>query len=432
MSGLALVAHELGARVSGSDRSDGPYLGRLAARGMGVTVGHHASSVPARAELVVSSAVPPDNVERIEGRRLGLVAKTRGSLLAELTGLQPCIAVAGTHGKTTTAAMTVHALRGAGIPTDYVIGGDILPGGGNAEWHGGRWLVVETDESDRSLLELSPEIAVVTNVELDHVEAYATLAAVEDVFARFLAGSALAVVWDRTDVVALSRGPTVTFDAPTPAVSPEGTAFTWRGRNARTVLPGEHNARNAAAALEAAVAAGADPDAAVSSLAGFRGVARRFELAGRSPSGSLVIDDYAHHPTEVAATLAAARSFDPVRLVAVLRPWGPDRVRAMAGGFAEALRLADIAVVLDVAGPAAGDDRGALAAQIAQAAHRDRAPSSVMTVTGVEEALELLGTELELRPGDVCVALGCGDVADRLVGQPVPAPPTQRRVPSAP
>jgi UDP-N-acetylmuramate--alanine ligase len=418
MSGLALVARRLGAQVTGSDRSDGPFLQRLRDQGIAVTLGH-ATSAPDGAEVVVSSAVPETNAERVDARNRLLVEMSRGHLLAELVQMRRTIAVAGTHGKTTTAAMIVHALRGAGHTADYVIGGDILPTRTNAQWDDGEWLVVETDESDRSLLELAPDIAVLTNVEYDHVDTFASLGDVEGVFRRFLQQSGYAVLWDRAQLRHLRDGPMSLFDVPSPQLTATGSRFDWRECTVELRLPGAHNALNAGAALEACVAAGADPARAAASMADFSGVARRFELVGQRADGAVVYDDYAHHPTEVVATLAAARTLGPQRLVAVLRPWGATRVRVMAEAFGAALASADLVVVLDIAGggAAAGSDE-VDAGLIVQAARRSAPTRPTAWIPDPDGVVRFLADELG--SGSMCVTLGCGDVAARLMQGPAP------------
>jgi len=206
MSGLALVAHGLGATVTGSDRAaHSPVLDRLRAAGVEAAHGHAAEHVPPGddVELVVSSAIADDNPERVAGRERGLRELHRAQLLGELTRAKPTIAVSGTHGKTTTSSMLVHALRGAGADPAYLVGGDVRSTGTNAAWGEGEWLVVEADESDRSLLELSPTIAVLTNAELDHHATYASRRDVDATFGAFLALAESAVVWDRPELLAL-------------------------------------------------------------------------------------------------------------------------------------------------------------------------------------------------------------------------------------
>lgn len=403
MSGLALVARSRGATVTGSDRRDAPVLARLREQGIGVVVGHHTGSVPSGSELIYSSAVGPGNPERVRGRELGLPERRRGTLLAELAAERRCIAVAGTHGKTTTAAMIVHALRGGGVQTAYIIGADLLDTGRSADWGTAEWVVVETDESDRSLLELRPEVAVLTNVELEHVNAYRSRAELDDVFRAFLAQAGETVLWDRPEVRSLGSSTAHTFDAPAPALQPGGSRFSWRGREVALRVPGAHNARNAAAALEASALAGADPDLAAAALAGFTGTARRLQRLGATPSGATVYDDYAHHPTEVRCTLEAARTVAPETLIAVLEPHSYARVGMMAAAFGAALAVADVAVVLDVVQAGSEDGPPVPASLIADAA---RAAGCATVVEAPDlEAAELC-LEMLLRRGDVCVTMG--------------------------
>ncbi|HEY3771462.1 MAG TPA: Mur ligase domain-containing protein, partial [Solirubrobacteraceae bacterium] len=290
MSGLALIAHRLGATVTGSDRVQTPYMTALRSLGIEPAIGYRDENVPAGAELVYSSAVGAENPERASGAP----EMHRADLLAEITRLRRCIAVTGTHGKTTTSSMVVHALREAGMDPSYVIGGELRATGANAGWGTGEWLVVEADESDRSLLKLSAEIAVLTNAELDHHATYASLADLEATFARFMAAADHGVVWDRPALRALCPPGTEVFDAPDPRLGPDGSRFVWRGIDVHVAVPGAHNARNGAAALTAAALAGADPPRAAASLADFAGARRRMELLGHTPSGAAVYDDYAH------------------------------------------------------------------------------------------------------------------------------------------
>jgi UDP-N-acetylmuramate--alanine ligase len=414
MSGLALVAHARGATVSGSDVGEGPFLARLRAQGIPVAVGHAEGNVPLGAEMVVSSAVPPDNVERRRGRALGLREHRRGDLLVELTEGHRRIAVAGTHGKTTTAAMIVHVLRGLGEDVNYVVGGDLVSTGLNAEWVGGDWVVLETDESDRSLLALAADVAVVTNVEWDHVEEFDSLADVEEVFGAFLARSALAVVWDRPEVRGLRHGPVAVFDAPDPELSATGSRFSWRGHDVELRVLGAHNARNAAAALEACAAVGADPELAAKAMQHFAGVGRRLEHRGTMECGAVLYDDYAHHPSAIAATLAGAATLEPEQLVVVLRLWGRARTRAMASAYGEALQTADLVLVVGAPGGTADADAvdpdAMLVLEAASAAAPGRLTRWISDPDAVGGVLSgHMGT------GSVCVTIGCRDVAEGLL-----------------
>src|SRR4051812_18055846 len=288
----------LGASVTGSDRAAGsPYAGTLRAAGIEPVAGHDAANVPEGAEVVYSSAIAPENPERRPPEL------HRADLLGELTRLKPTVAVTGTHGKTTTSSMVVHALIGAGLDPSYLVGGEVRSTGTNAAWGSGEWLVVEADESDRSLLKLTPRIAVLTNAELDHHTTYSSQRDVDETFRAFLGLAQHQVV--PPDLLRLA---------------PRGTVFTAGGIPGALSVPGAHNARNAAAALTAARLAGADVAAAASRLASFRGAGRRFEDLGTTANGARVVDDYAHHPTEVRATLEAARTQDARRVIALFQP----------------------------------------------------------------------------------------------------------------
>jgi UDP-N-acetylmuramate--alanine ligase len=413
MSGYARVASELGAAVSGSDRADSAGLEALADLGIEVHVGHDAANLPASdgVEVVHSSAIPADNPERAAARARGLPDHPRADLLAELSLLKRTIAVAGAHGKTTTAAMIAHALIGCGLDPAYLIGGELTTTGSNAAWGAGEWLVVEADESDRSMLSLHADVVVVTNVELDHHATFASLADVRDVFRRMLAVAPEAVLWDRPDVVAL-RGdaPYVAFDVADPRLDASGSSFRWRGHAVRLAVPGAHNARNAAAALEACLLAGADPAKAVAALADFEGAGRRFQELGLTGSGARVVDDYAHHPTELAATIDAARTQRPRRVVAVFQPHLYSRTQRLAREFGAALARADVAAVLDVypARERAEDFPGVSGLLVAEAAADAAGGRAVLWLPDFDSAQRALAALL--RKGDVCLVLGAGDV----------------------
>ena len=413
MSGLALVAHALGASVTGSDRAAGSaYEGPLRAAGIEPAAGHAAGNVPDGAELVVSSAIPPDNPERAAGRERGLRELHRADLLGELTRLRPTIAVTGTHGKTTTSSMLVHALRGCGLDPAYLVGGAVRSTGSNAGWGAGEWLVVEADESDRSLLKLAPGIAVLTNAELDHHATYASQRDVDDTFRAFLAlADRAAVVWDRPELLALAPPglPLVPFDAE-PELTAGGSRFTLDGVAVELAVPGAHNARNAAAALTAARLAGADLAAAAAALRDFQGAGRRFERLGTTAAGALVVDDYAHHPTEVEATIAAARTLGADRVIAVFQPHLFSRTVHLASEFGAVLAAADEVVVLDVypSRERAADFPGVSGLLVAQAAADAGGGRTVVWMPGFDGAETYLRGRL--RRGDLVLTLGAGDV----------------------
>jgi UDP-N-acetylmuramate--alanine ligase len=406
MSGLALIAQALGARVTGSDRAESSYTARLHEHGIEPIIGHDRANVPDGAEVVYSTAVPPENPERLAARS----ELHRADLLAEIAALRRCLAVTGTHGKTTTSAMAVHALRGAGLDPAYVVGGELRSTGTNAAWGTGEWIVIEADESDRSLLKLEPEIAVLTNAELDHHATYSSRLDLEETFALFLAraGSG-AVVWDRPELHRLAPDGAAFYDAD-PELRPDGSRFRWRGIEVALAVPGAHNAINAAGALTACALAGADPERAAAALADFRGARRRMELLGHTGSGSAVYDDYAHHPTEVTAAIAGARTLQPRRLVAVFQPHLFSRTRALAPDFGRALAAADEAVVVPVypARESAADFPGVDGHLVAAAAADAGRGRTVAWMPGFPAARDYLNGRL--REGDLCLVMGAGNV----------------------
>jgi UDP-N-acetylmuramate--alanine ligase len=361
-------------------------------------------------ELFYSSAIPPGNVERVLARERGVPERPRAVLLAEFSALRRTIAVAGSHGKTTTAAMLVHALRAAEMDPGWLVGGSLGEGLGNAHWSPREWLVVEADESDRSLLSLEAEIAVLTNVELDHHATYSSLQELRGVFREFLARPRAAVVWARPELLALRADGVIAFDASDLALNDGGSSFIWEGLQVTLAVPGAHNALNAAAALEAARLAGADPRRAASALSSFHGAGRRFEFLGRTAAGALVYDDYAHHPTEVAATLSAARTLDHRRLLAIFQPHLYSRTAELAGEFGRALSLADAAIVLDVypARERAADHPGVSGLLIAEASADAAGGRPVYWLPRFGDA-EPVARDLA-RTGDLVVAMGAGDI----------------------
>jgi UDP-N-acetylmuramate--alanine ligase len=401
MSGLALVCAELGAAVSGSDRSDSSYMERLRRAGLEPVVGHDAANLPEGAEVVVSTAIDDANPELALARERGTEPVHRGVLLAQLCAEKRLIAVAGTHGKTTTTAMIVWALRGLGADPAFFVGGEVPgvgPGGeaANAGWGGGEWVIAEADESDGSFLELRPEIAIVTNIEMDHHTRWGSLAVLHQAFEQFVAPARVVAE----------------FSVESPGPDPLALA-----------VPGHHNLLNARAALAAIEAAGFDLEAAAAALADFPGVRRRLELKGNR-AGVRIYDDYAHHPTEVRAALSALRELDPTRLIAVFQPHLYSRTKAFGTEFGAALALADEVVVLDVY-PAREQPVGELAGvsglQVAEAAAERNGGKPVWWLPRAETAergLERLlgGPDTD---GWIVVTIGAGDVfklGEALVG----------------
>jgi UDP-N-acetylmuramate--alanine ligase len=414
MSGLALVSKALGAAVSGSDQVESAALERLRAAGIEAVAGHDAANLPAGAEVVVSTAIPEDNPELAAARAAGATTLHRADLLGELSRMKRTIAVSGAHGKTTTASMIAHALRGAGHDPPFLIGGELRSAGTNAAWGTGEWAVIEADESDRSFLKLAREVAVITNVELDHHATYSSLADLEGAFAEFAEPAELRVVGPEVELggevlrVGVDEGD---FQAQGLELLPGGARFEVRGRSVQLRVPGRHNVLNALAALAACERAGVQLDDGAATLADFSGAGRRFEEHGHTASGALVYDDYAHHPTEVRATLEAARTLaQDRRLIALFQPHLYSRTRALARDFGRALALADVVVVSAVypARERAEDFPGVSGLLVAQAAADAAAGGPVWWLPELDQATQMLAAELSER--DLLVTLGAGDV----------------------
>ncbi|MBN1528146.1 MAG: UDP-N-acetylmuramate--L-alanine ligase [Thermoleophilaceae bacterium] len=413
MSGLALVARRLGAEVTGSDRAESSYSARLRAAGIEPRSGHDRPP-PEGAEVVVSTAIGADNPELAAARAAGARILHRGDLLGEVSALKRTIAVGGTHGKTTTASMTALTLAEAGRDPAFLIGGELRALGTNASWGNGDWAVIEADESDRSFLKLSRDVAVVTSMELDHHATYRSLGDLERSFREFAEPAGLAVLGPGVDLGldgSLSYGiGGGDLRAESVKLLPLGSRFTVEGVAVELAVPGRHNVLNALAALAACRAAGVEPAAAAPGLARFTGAGRRFEDHGASTAGARVFDDYAHHPTEVRATLEAARTQDPGRLVACFQPHLYSRTRLLAREFGEALALADLVVVLDVypARERAEDFPGVSGLLVAGAAADAAGGRPVWWLPRHDEAERFLREEL--REGDLLLTMGAGDV----------------------
>jgi UDP-N-acetylmuramate--alanine ligase len=392
MSGLALVCRQLGATVTGSDRAESSYMERLRTAGLEPAIGHDAANLPAEAgtEVVVSTAIDADNPELARSRERGLPILHRSELLAALCAEKRLIAVSGTHGKTTTTAMLAWALRGIGADPAFFVGGEV-PGLGengtaaNAGWGGGEWVVAEADESDGSFLELRPEVAVVTNVEMDHHARWGSVAELRDAFEKFSAAAKEVARFD-----AFSPGP----------------------KRLSLAVPGAHNVLNARAALAAVALAGFDLDAAASELTGFPGVHRRLELKGER-SGARIYDDYAHHPTEVRAALTALRELQPDRLIVAFQPHLYSRTKAFADQFGAALALADEVAVLDIY-PAreepVGDLAGVSGLDVARATADRIGGKRVFWTPTLASTRTALAPRLA--PGVVFATVGAGDVVE--------------------
>jgi UDP-N-acetylmuramate--alanine ligase len=432
MSGIAELLANLDYAVSGSDVRASDLTARLAALGVTVTIGHDARHVGEADVVVVSSAVAPDNPEVVEARARRIPVIPRAEMLAELMRLRVGIAVAGAHGKTTTTSMIAVVLEQAGLDPTAVIGGRLSAFGSNARLGGGPYMVVEADESDRSFLRLSPAIAVLTNIDREHLEAYRSFDALVDAFEEFASrvpfyGAVVACLDDpavRGLLPRLSR-PVITYGFDEAAdvrawdVETDGESGRCRvasrqargsaGGSGRLTLsiPGRHNLQNALAALAVGLELGVPFDRVLAALADFRGVERRYQTRGTA-AGVRVIDDYGHHPTEIAAVLAAARDGHPARLMAVFQPHRYTRTRDLLTGFGPALSQADVVVLTDIYPAGEPAIPGVTIEALADAVRPSVAELHVMPrLVDVPAGVARLA-----RPGDVIVTLGAGSIGD--------------------
>jgi UDP-N-acetylmuramate--alanine ligase len=441
MSGIARILLDRGALVSGSDAKESRGVLALQARGALIRIGHDASSLdllPGGPTTVITThaAIPKTNPELVEAHRRGISVLLRPVVLARLMAGYTTLMVTGTHGKTTTTSMLIVALQHSGLDPSFAVGGELGEAGTNAHHGSGNCFVAEADESDGSLLEYTPDVAVVTNIEADHLDFFGSAEAYTAVFDAFVdriaPGGALVVCTDDPGAAALAARAAAagvrvlaygTADVERQDLPLAGALLSWqqqgtgaiaeialagevRPRALRLSVPGRHMALNALGALLAAIQAGAPVDAVLDGLAGFEGVRRRFELVGAA-NGIRVFDDYAHHPTEVRAVLGALRTVTEQsgggRTLVVFQPHLYSRTKTFAREFGEALDGADRVFVLDVYAarerPLTGISGATVAGHVS------------VPVTYIPDFSAVAGRVAELaRPGDVIVTMGAGDV----------------------
>ncbi|HUF36638.1 MAG TPA: UDP-N-acetylmuramate--L-alanine ligase [Gemmatimonadales bacterium] len=421
MSALALIACRRGVRVSGCDTDVG---GAADLAGLGVVVqqGHDPAHVAGTRAIVVTAAVPSNHPELARARELGVPVVPRKEALAALIAGARSVAISGTHGKTTTTVMTTEALAAGGLEPTGIAGGRVGRWGGNARVAGDDLFVVEADEYDQAFLTLHPTVAVVNNVEPDHLECYGSVEALEAAFVEFAARAATPIV-NIDDPGARRVGsrlgkprwfgfaPDADLRITEVAQRADATEAVIMRRGAQPVrlrlqVPGIHNLRNAVAALGAAEALGASVERAAGALAEFSGVGRRFERLGEH-GGVAVVDDYAHHPSELAATLSAARQAYPGRrLVAVFQPHLYSRTEAHGEAMGQALAAADLVIVTEIYAAREQPIAGVTGRQVAEAAS---AAGADVRFEGRRGEVGHLVFEA-LRPGDVVLTLGAGDI----------------------
>ena len=439
MSGIAQVFHTLGYEVSGSDLKRSRYTRLLEETGIAVSFGHDAGNLDRPDAVVVSSAIPAHNPEIVAAGERGIPVYQRAQMLAELMAMKRGIAVAGTHGKTTTTSMIANSMELLGLEPSFVVGGELNDVGSNARAGGGEWLVAEADESDGSLLHLHPEIAVITNVELDHHSHYASVDEVIEVFKKFVAGlpeDGALVIWDTpllreiaacTSARVLTYGTEETADYRATGVESnrEGTSFGLTctggaglagesfsdsaGRSCGVSLRvrGLHNVMNSLAAIAVLDLIGVEPADAAGALAKFSGAARRFQIKGEA-AGVTIVDDYAHHPTEIAATLEAARSGGWKRVIGAFQPHLYSRTRYLHDEFGQAMGGCDLAIITDIFGAREEPEPGISGKLVVDSALRWEPAANIAYIPKPRDIVPLLLRDL--RPGDIVLTIGAGDI----------------------
>ena len=428
MSGIARLLLARGIEVSGSDLKESRALDDLRGAGALVHVGHRKDQVGNPDVVVASSAIPAMNVELAQARRSNIPILSRAEVLAALMRRKRAVAVAGTHGKTTTTSMISVMLSRLGLDPTFVIGGDLNESGSGAGHGAGDIFVAEADESDGSFLLYEPEIAVITNVEEDHLDFFSGRDEIEATFARFAERAASAVAcWDdpgtrralagygRT-VVRYGVADDVDVAVCDEELLPNGVAATMRIGNEAIRLtlsvPGRHNLLNAAAALGVAKLLDLPLDQAASALASFGGVRRRFQRRGDA-AGARFVDDYAHHPSEVTATLAAAAQDSRRRIIAVFQPHRYTRTRAMWRALGESLAAADLVVLMDVYAAGEPPIPGVTGKLVVDSLTEAAPGKRVVYLPRRSDVVPFLVSEV--RPGDLVLTLGAGDIT--MVGE---------------
>lgn len=431
LSAIARVLLARGDQVSGSDLRASPITDELAKLGAKISIGHRAENVGDVDVVLVTSAAPNDNPEVVQARRRGIRIAKRYDFFPELTAGKTTIAVAGTHGKTTTTGMIATVLVDAGLDPDVIVGGIIPELNGNARAGNGKYFVIEADEYDRAFLGLRPTIAVVTSIEMDHPDIFADVDAVAKAFGEFMAlvpRESLIVGWGDSERVARELkgaaaqtaryGFDVANDWRATDVRPNadgGSDFiVWRGKeqvgDLSLRIPGKHNVLNGLAAFVVADRVGVNPSRARESLYRFRGAARRFEVKGEF-RGITIVDDYAHHPSEIRATLAAARArFQGRNIWVVFQPHTYTRTRALRDDFADALGDADHVIVTEIFAARERDSMGVSGKQIVERMTRVTSVThpDARFIAMLDASAEFLARHL--RGGDVLITLGAGDV----------------------
>ncbi len=431
MSGIALVLHERGRKVTGSDLKESHYVRDLMAAGVEVTVGHEASTIDRVAPdvVVISTAIPETNPELVRARELGIPVWPRAKMLAALGVGASTIAVAGTHGKSTTSSMVATMLDKMGLDPSFLIGAVVEGYDTNGRDGRGGYFVCEADESDGSFLYLDPHVAVITNIEEDHLDHYGSLENIEKTFVQFMdlvgEDGCVVIMGDDPHYAELARKSGRRFvtygfgegndyvcvrDDGSQGLESRLTVTTPEGKAVHVTIhsnPGNHNVLNATASIAVADVLGKDVELAAQALSQFKGARRRFTHVG-DVQGVTVVDDYGHHPTEIRATLDAAASLSFKRIVTVFQPHRYSRTQALADQFAHAFAHDDVLVVMDVFSAGEMPIPGVSGKTVAQGVEESGEVPQVLYVPGRREVVETLCDIV--RPGDLLITQGAGDV----------------------
>ena len=429
MSAIATCLAQMGHEVSGSDIKNSDVIDRLSGLGIQINIGHDPSVVLGCRAVTASTAIPRSNIELVEAQQNGVEVLTRAAMLAAICAMRPTVAVAGTHGKTTTTSLLVRIFAEAGLDPNFVVGGDVLDEGVGARWTGSPWTIVEADESDGTHLELPLAASILTNVDSDHLDQYGDLQGIATGFHKYLHGIHGPVVVCIDDpLIAGMEKPThtVTYGFSSDAMYQCHSIEAQNGETSFAItrkvsgihsddlnvvmsLRGRHNVLNVTGAIAMAATLGVDPQVAIAAVAKFGGVGRRFEIIGNT-QGITFVDDYAHLPREISAVMSAAKTSDDrwSRVVAVFQPNRYNRMAIMSDEYADAFVDADVVVITDIYASGTKKIEGVTGRLVVDAITQAHPDCEVLWHAERETLAEFVNQVV--RDGDVCISMGCGDV----------------------
>ena len=429
MSAIATCLAQMGHDVSGSDIKTSDVIDRLSSLGIQINIGHDKSVVHGSDAVTASTAIPRSNIELVEAQQSGVHVLTRAEMLAAICAMQPTIAVAGTHGKTTTTSLLVRIFAEAGFDPNFVVGGDVLDEGVGARWTGSPWTIVEADESDGTHLELPLAASILTNIDSDHLDQYGDLQGIATGFHKYLLGIHGPVVVCIDDpLIAGMEKPveTVTYGFSSNAMYQCHSIEAQNGETSFVItrqdsdihsddlnvvmsLRGRHNVLNVTGAIAMAAKLGVEPQVAIAAVAKFGGVGRRFELIGNA-QGITFVDDYAHLPREISAVMSAAKTSDDhwSRVVAVFQPNRYNRMAIMSDEYADAFVDADVVVITDIYASGTKKIEGVTGRLVVDAITQAHPDCEVLWHAERETLAEFVNQIV--RDGDVCISMGCGDI----------------------